>query len=112
MDERLQKALEFSNYQKTLELKINTLKLRYEHMLICKYENDIFKTSMDLISYVNINKTKKYVIVLDSKNNPVKIESPKEFLKVLQQSYNKAIEEYFEGIESLKKARTIKKVIQ
>ena len=33
MDEKLEKALEFSNYQKTLQIQKENLKLRLEHML-------------------------------------------------------------------------------
>jgi len=110
MDERLEKALEFSNYQRTLQIKINNLKLRLEHSLSCNYNNHIFNASTELIAFASVF-NKEYVIK-DVKDIPLVIKNPAEFLKLLKDTYVKAHKEYYEDFTALKKARNIKKLVE
>jgi len=113
MDEKLEKALEFSAYQKTLYLQKENLKLRLEHMLIVKFDNNIFLCSMELINFMQtcITNNIETVIILDIYNNPVKINQLRDCLDSLLVVYNTAYDEYFNKYEALKKARNVKKVI-
>jgi hypothetical protein len=113
MDEKLEKALEFSNYQKTLQLQKENLKLRLEHMLIVKIGNNVFTCSIELINFMHTSLyyAKESIIILDVYGNPVKITQLRDCLDLFIAVYNKAYEEYYEKYESLKKARNIEKVI-
>lgn len=113
MDEKLEKALEFSNYQQTLQVQKENLKLRLEHMLIVKIENNIFGCNMELINFIQTCILNKYdsTIIMDSNNNPVKIENLDSILKQFLEVYFLAYEEYLEKYNDLKKARNVKKVI-
>lgn len=111
MDEKLEKALEFSNYQKTFQIQKENLKLRLEHMLIVKIDGNIFKCSMELINFIQTCIFNEYTIILDVNNNPVKLENLKDCLQTLITVYYKAYDEYFDNYELLKKSRNIKKVV-
>lgn len=111
MDERLQKALEFSNYQKTLELKKETLKLKCEHSLIINYKNNIFKVTKELITFINLFKNDEFLILEDSSGVPVRIVDPKSFYDTITSTYKTAYLNYYQEYEKLKKARNISKVV-
>jgi len=113
MDEKLVNALEFSNYQKTLHLQKENLKLRLEHMLMIKFDNNVFICSMNLINFIQtcISNDIEKVVILDVHNNPVEINQLRDCLDSLLTSYHNAYNEYFTKYEALKKARNVKKVI-
>lgn len=111
MDEKLKKALEFSNYQQTLSLKKENLKLRLDHMLIFKFENHIFKCTIELINLVNSYKLEKYIIIEDCNHNPIKIDDLDTFQYELKYVYYKAYDEYYDEYEKLKNARNVTKII-
>jgi len=113
MDEKLEKALEFSNYQKTLQIQKENLKLRLEHMLLAKIDNNVFNCNIELINFVHTSLCcdQTSVIILDVHGNPVKINQLRDCLDSFLAVYNSAYNEYFEKYEALKKARNIKKVI-
>ncbi len=113
MDERLEKALQFSNYQKTIQTQKDNLKLSLEHKLLVKIENNIFKCSMDLINFIQtcILNDYDHTIILDCSNNPVKVKHLENILKLFLDVYYSSYEEYVSKYENLKKARNIKKVI-
>jgi len=113
MDEKLEKALEFSNYQNTLRIQKENLKLRLDHMLITRIENVVIKCDMELINFLQtciINKC-EYAIILDTHKNPIKINKLDVWVSTLLNVYNTAYNEYFDKYEELKKARNVKKVI-
>jgi len=113
MDEKLEKALEFSNYQKTLQLQKESLKLRLEHMLLVKIDNNIFMCNISIINFIQtcIDNNYDEVVILDIHNNPVKINQLKDCLDNFLLIYHKAYDEYYDKYETLKKARNVKKVV-
>ena len=113
MDEKLEKALEFSKYQQTLQVQKDNLKLRLEHMLITKIEDAVFTCSMELINFIQTCILNKYesIVLLDIHNNPIKINDLESWVKKLLDVYNESYNEYLENYDNLKKARNVKKVI-
>jgi len=113
MDEKLEKALEFSNYQKTLHIQKESLKLRLEHMLLGKFENNVFLCNMEMINFIQTCITNNYstVVILDIHNNPVEISQLRDCLDSFLLVYHNAYNEYFNKYETLKKARNVKKVV-
>jgi len=110
MDERLKNALEFSNYQKTLQLKLQSLRLTRDHNLTLSYNNHIFKNNKELIALVSVFAKDKKMIVYDVNDNPVQIDDIKDFLKILKDNYKKANEKFYKDFIELKKARNVKKL--
>ena len=110
MNENLEKALEFSNYQRTLKTKQDNLKLRLEHMLLCKYNDYIFQNSKEIITFLSL--FEKTIVIDDYNGIPVQINKPKELHKILIKNYQDAYSEYYTEYTKLKKARTIKKLTE
>ena len=113
MDTRLEKALEFSNYRRTIEIQRKTLKTRVDTMLNINYQNSIFKANAETISFVKalVDLGNTDGIVMDTKSNPIEIDSLSEFLEALVDAYNTAMNEYFAGYSKIQKARNIKKLM-
>lgn len=113
MDERLEKALEFSNYQATLQVQKDNLKIRLNHALLLRYSNSVFKTNLKLINFIQtcINQELEEIVIEDLNGNPVKIDDLKEALKIFLNTHQQAYKEYEKSYSELKKARNIKKVV-
>jgi len=113
MDERLERALEFSNYRITIENQRANLKRRYETMMVVHYANASFRADSDTIAFVGalIQAKTKSAVILDQKGNPTEIEDLKEFQKELIEAYHKATNEYLSEHRKLARARNIKKAM-
>lgn len=110
MDERLERALEFSNYRITIENQRTNIKRRFETMLVVHYENGAFRATAELISFVDtLQRTdNNSAVILDSKDNPIEIQDLKEFQSKLIESYHQATNEYLNEYRKLARARNIK----
>jgi hypothetical protein len=113
MDERLAKALEFSNYRSTIENQKRNLRSRVESLQTVTYNNGTFKANSETISFVNtlINLGNTDIIVVDERNNPIEIEDANEFLTTLTEAYNGSMNEFLAESKKLAKARSIKKIM-
>lgn len=110
MDERLQKALEFSNYSLTLNNQKKSIKQRVTQLLTVHQSGGVFVVSPDLIAFVktmvDLEKTK--IILVDQKENPIVIANPTEFFDKIILAYEMAMEEFDNEYSKLKKSRSIK----
>lgn len=113
MDDRLEKALEFSNYRKTIALQQKNLKLRIDTLLNISYNNGVFKSTNELMSFVFMltQTSEKSAIVRDISDNPIMIDDLADFLSELKSAYHSAMNEHMIGITKLKKARSIKTIM-
>lgn len=113
MDERLQKALEFSNYRKTIENEKKNLLARVEHIQRFRYKTGTFTASPALIGMlgVMINNKVPEVIVQDNNNVPVKIDDLAEFEELMLSAYNASMNTYYTEYNKLAKARSVKKLM-
>ena len=114
MDERLSKALEFSNYRNTIENQKHNLRARVESLTTVTYNNGTFKADKSTISFVktliDYNNGDR-IAVVDERTNPIEIENPQEFYEDLMLSYNAAMNEFLIESKKLAKARSIKKIM-
>jgi hypothetical protein len=115
MDERLERALDFSNYQKTIEAHKKNLEARVEKIKRVYYENAVFLAELETIR--NIDTLKDILdddsgIVVDSRNIPVMIESLDDLKNTLVDAYFRATNEHYNGIAKLNKMRSLKKLIE
>jgi len=113
MDDRIQKALEFSNFRKTIEVQKSSIKARLETMLVLHYGNGRFKATPELIALINgfVANELDDAVVLDMKQIPVKITDLDEFILKLEATYHAATNEYFTEYTKLAKSRTINAAI-
>tara|TARA_R110000744_G_scaffold202125_1_gene321136 strand:- start:371 stop:718 length:348 start_codon:yes stop_codon:yes gene_type:complete len=113
MDERLSKALEFSNYALTINNQKRNIRNRVAQLQIVHYLGGVFLADHETIAFIKtlIDLEHKSSIVIDSKQNPVNVKSLKELLDKLLNAYTSATTEFDIENEKLKKARNIKKVM-
>ena len=113
MDERLEKALEFSNYRMTIENQKKNLKTRVDTLQTFMYAKGTWKADQHLISFVQSLLDNKYenAIIVDSRNNPIQIDDIHDFKLVALEKYNAAMNEFLVESNKLAKARNIKKVM-
>ena len=113
MDSKLEQSLDFSNFRQTLYNQQETLKAKVLNELLLTYQESIFKATPELIGLVKTILDFNYptVIVDDINENPVNIKNPAEFLENLIATYSKAKNSHYIGYAKIKKARSIKKLV-
>jgi hypothetical protein len=113
MDERLQKALEFSNYSLTINNQKRNIKNRVQQLQMVHKNGGVFIADATTISFIKtlIDLGKTSTILIDTKENPVRISKLVEFLDILMSAYTSATTEFDIEYEKLKKARSIKKIM-
>ena len=114
MEDRLRRALEFSNYRQTLHIQRENVKQRYNSQLQLIFNSGIFYAEKELISFVSTLIETKHdsAIIIDSKNNPINIENLKEFRDNLLEAYHQASNELYTEHRRLKKSRNVKAIIE
>lgn len=115
MDDRLKKALEFSNYQNTLSVQRQLLKEKLNSSLIYGYNGGIFKVTESLISFVQFlidNDRISDIPILDSNSNPILIKDMKEFRDSILNVYFTVVVGYYAEYEKIKKNRTVEKLVE
>lgn len=113
MDERLEKALEFSNYRITLGNQKRSVKQRMLVLQTVNYSRGVFNANPVMISFIKslIDSGKENAIVLDSKESPIVIEDLQDFLDTLLSSYIESTNEYKAQMDKIQKARNIKSLM-
>lgn len=114
MDERLEKALEFANYMKTLSNQRRVLQEQFKESLIHFYNGCQFTIDIELINYANMLINKNIttdVIFIDDNEMPTLIENLSEFLDEIQDQYFQALNKYHADYTKLKSNRTIGKLV-
>lgn len=110
MDDRLQKALDFSNYRISLFNQKENIKLKVETLLTYAINGGIFKVSPELITFVKTIKDYEYnsVVLLDLNQNPIEITDLDKFLKDIISKYFEATNFYHSEYTKLRKTRSVK----
>lgn len=112
VDERLAKALEASNYRLTLNVQRENSKLKLKNHLVYSQNGGIFKITQDFISFVFVlSQSKKSAVILDSNENPVKIDDLGDFYDSILDIYQEGMNDYLIEYEKFKKLRTTAKVV-
>jgi hypothetical protein len=110
MDERLQKALEFSNYMVTLNNQKRMLKEKYYEDLIYFFNGAQFTITKELITFVGLMLEKgndNNIVITDDNDVPSRIENVNEFYDAIVDCYYTASNKYYTEYELLKKKRKI-----
>lgn len=113
MDERLERALEFANFRRTLSNQKKNIVSRMKVLQTLHHNNGVFFADNSTIAFVNalIQAGKTSAIIVDTKENPIEIENLQDFLELLVGNYIEATNEYKVQMDKLKKSRNIKKLM-
>lgn len=115
MDQRLEKALEFSNYRQTLSIQRKNLKERIAGKLTYGHAGGIFKIDRSLLVFVQMlidqGRTKD-VPLLDLNENPVLIPDLEIFKDEIFDRYFSSTYEYFVEYQKIKSSRTVEKLLE
>jgi len=115
MDERLQKALDFSNYMVTLNNQKRVLKERFREQAMYYYGGGQFTVTKELITFskmlVDAQNTQNVVFV-DDNETPIMVADVEDFLTELTDTYFAAANEYHAEYEKLRKNRSVEKLVE
>lgn len=115
MQEHLKKALEFSNYKQTFSIQRKALKEKVDAKLTFGYGGGIFKIDRNLLSFVQMlcdQGRTEGIVLLDVNDNPVLVENLLDFKDDIFDRYFTATNEFFEKYQTLKKSRTVEKLLE
>lgn len=114
MDEQLKKALDFANYQQTFSIQKKALKEKLNAKLTYGFNGGLFRIDRSLIVFVDSlcnNGRTSGVVLLDSNDNPVLVEDLIAFKDEIFSRYFEATNEYYEQATTLKKSRSVEKLL-
>jgi hypothetical protein len=114
MDERLSKALEFSNYMVTLNNQKRILHEQYKQDLVYYYKGGQFSVTQELISFCqslnNLGQTE--TVLIDDNRQPIQIESLEDFLLDIVNTYSDASNKYLTEYDNIKKNRSVEGLVE
>jgi hypothetical protein len=114
MDERLEKAIEFSNYMVTLNNQKRLLKEKFYEDLIFFYNGCQFTVTRELINFCNtmIASEQEDIIIVDDNDIPSQVLDIQEFYDGIIDTYFSASNTYFAEYESLKTTIELRRLIE
>ena len=113
MDERLEKALDFSNYMLTLNNQKRLLAEKYQEDLIHFYNGSQFTLTRELITFVSamVSADQDEVVITDDNNIPCMVEDLETFYGEIINKYTVASNKYHSAYLELKNNRTVEKLV-
>lgn len=114
MDERLAKALDFSNYMVTLNNQKRIIREKYNENLLYFFDGCQFTITRELITFVNIMTTAASpdsVVITDDNGIPAKITNISEFYNNIIEVYTSASDNYHAHYELLKSNRRVERLV-
>ena len=113
MDERLEKALDFSNYMLTLNNQKRLLAEKYQESLIHFYNGSQFTITRELITFVSImvSSDQNEIVITDDNNIPCMVENLEDFYGEIISKYTTASNDYYSAYLKLKTNRSVEKLV-
>jgi hypothetical protein len=114
MDERLEKALDFSNYMLTLSNQKRLLAEKYQQDLIHFYSGSQFTITRELITFVNamVDADQDEVVIIDDNSIPCMVKDISDFHIEILSKYATASNDYYTEYASLKTNRSVEKLVE
>ena len=114
MDERLKKALDFSNYMVTLNNQKRVLQETYYQDLILYHKGGQFTVNKELICFCQtmLDNNQDRLIVVDDNDMPIEIEVLSDFKEKVFDTYFSASNKFLTEYNKLKKNRSVEKLIE
>jgi hypothetical protein len=113
MDDRLEKALAFSNYRITIENRRIALKRRFETMIVVHHNDGVFTADSTTIGFAATLLLGGHTeaILIDTRGNTIQVNDLLVFKDKLMNAYFMATNEYSVDLAKLATARNVKKVM-
>lgn len=113
MDERLSKALEFSNFTLTVNNQKKNIKTRVSQLRIVHHSGGIFVADQSTISFIKalIDLDNKKSLIEDTRGTPIQVSNLSELLDLLISAYYNSMNELDAEYEKIKKSRSINKLM-
>lgn len=113
MDERLQKALDISNYMVTLNNQKRLLQEQYQENLIYYFNGGQFTITQQLISFCQslIAMSQPGTILIDDNKTPIEIENLNDFSQELCSKYFEASNKYLTEYNKIKSNRSVESIM-
>jgi len=114
MDERLEKALEFSNYMVTLNNQKRVIKEQFKENIIHYFNGGQFTVTKELVTFVNMLVEKgndEDIVLVDDNETPVIVKNLDDFLSDITDTYFSAANAYHSKYQELIKKRSVEKLI-
>ena len=114
MDDRLKQALHFSNYMTTLNNQKRILQEQFKNNTTYYFNGGQFRLSRELITYVQqlCNSGTDTSVLIDENYVPISVAPLQNFLDVITEKYNDAVSQYHLEYESLRKNRSVEKLVE
>jgi len=115
MDERLEKALDFSNYMVTLNNQKRLANEQYNQDLVHYYKGGQFTVSQQLISFCSTllhNLSQDEVVLIDDNNTPIDVDSLEEFISTIVNVYSDASNRYHTEYNKIKTNRSVEGLVE
>ena len=109
MDERLEKALEFSNFIETQNHQKNIFLKQFQEDCVYYKDGTKFSVTKELIAFLSamVNLKQQGLILLDDNNIPIQIDDVEEFQKNIWSVYLTATRKYLKSYDSIKANRSV-----
>jgi len=113
MDERLSKALNFSNYMVTLNNQKRLLKEQHQENLVYYHNGGQFKVTQQLVSFCQslLAMEQTSTILVDDNDIPVEVTDLESFTSSVVSKYFEATNTYFTEYNKLKKNRSVESIM-
>ena len=114
MDERLEKALEFSKYRIALFNRKEDLKIKVNNMLVHAHNGGIFRVTQELVTFVKllVDANRDRAVLIDENGNPVEIVNLPDFLDEILSKYFEATNYYHSEYTKLRSARSVNSIYE
>ena len=113
MDERLEKALDISNYMVTLNNQKRLLKEQHQENLVYYYNGGQFKVTQQLVSFCQslVAMDQQSAILIDDNDIPIAVDDLSAFTNSVISKYFEATNTYFTEYNKLKKNRSVESIM-
>jgi hypothetical protein len=114
MDDLLSKALNFSNYRKTLALQRKILKEKIDAKLTYGHAGGLFKIDRTLISFVQMlidQERTENIPLIDDNGNPILVEDLVAFRNEILERYFTTVFEYYGEYKKITESRSVEKLV-
>jgi len=113
MDERLEKALEFSNFMVTLDNQKRVIQEVFNQNIVFYHNGCQFTVTKELLCFCNmlIDRHQNSVVLIDDNDIPIEIENLQKFLDDILDIYYSACNKFFADYAQIKNNRKIDKIV-
>lgn len=115
MDERLEKALDFSNYMVTLNSQKRVLKEKFREQTVFYHLGGQFTVNKQLMTFVSMlieQGNDEDIVLVDDNETPIMVKDLTDSQSEILNTYFTAANEYHAEYEKLRKNRSVEKLVE